>query len=100
MLLSMADWQVEDHLIAFSHRISPLKNAVSGLLGAGMHVFRVLWPDAEMPNSPITLAKALMNAGVQLTNWRFSAGRASADEALSYILSWYETIEFNLVQTC
>lgn len=66
--LTMADWQVEDHLIAFSYRIKPLKNAASKLLEAGMHVFRVLWPDAEMSNSPITLAEALMNAGVQLTN--------------------------------
>ena len=96
----MADWQVEDHLIAFSHRIKPLKTAVSRLLDAGVHVFRALWPDAEVPRSPRDLAEVLMNAGHRLTEWRFSAGRAGADETLSYILGWYETIDFDVVQTC
>ena len=73
---------------------------MSKLLDAGMHVFRALWPDAEMPRSPIVLAEALMNAGVRLTAWRFSAGRAGADEVLTYLCSWYETIDFDLVQTC
>ena len=96
----MADWQVEDHLIAFSYRIKPLKTAVSKLLDAGVHVFRSLWPDAETPRSPNALAEALMNAGMRLTEWRFSAGRAGADEALTYLLGWYETIDFDVVQTC
>ena len=100
MPLSMADWRVEDHLLAFSYRIKPLKTAVAKLVDAGMHVFRALWPKAEMPRSPIVLAEALMNAGVRLTAWRFSAGRAGADKALTYLLSWYETIDFDLVQTC
>ena len=98
--VSMADWQVEDHLIAFSHRIAPLKTAVSKLLDAGIHVFRSLWPDAEAPRNPNALAEALMDAGVRLTEWRFSAGRAGADEVLTYLLSWYETIDFDVVQTC
>ena len=96
----MADWQIEDHLVAFSYRIGPLKTAMSKLLDAGVHVFRSLWPDAETPRSPIDLAEALMDAGMRLTEWRFSAGRAGADETLSYILSWYETIDFDLIQTC
>ena len=100
MPISMADWQVEDHLIAFSHRIKPLKIDVSKLLDAGVHVFRSLWPDAETPRSPNALAEALMNAGMRLTEWRFSAGRAGADEALTYLLGWYETIDFDVVQTC
>ena len=100
MPVSMADWQVEDHLIAFSHRIRPLKTAVSKLLDAGVHVFRSLWPDTETPRSPNALAEALMNAGMRLTEWHFSAGRAGADEALTYLLGWYETIDFDVVQTC
>ena len=40
-----------------------------------------------------------MDAGMRLTEWRFSAGRAGADETLSYLLGWYETIDFDLVQT-
>ena len=96
----MADWQVEDHLIAFSYRIKPLKTVVSKLLDADMHVFWALWPDAETLRSPIALAEALMNGGARLTEWRYSAGRAGADEVLTFLLSWYETIDFDLVQTC
>ena len=46
------------------------------------------------------MAEVLMNAGVRLTEWRFSAGRAGADEAVIYLCSWYETIDFDLIQTC
>ena len=63
-------------------------------------MFRVLWPDAEIPRSPNALAEALLNAGMRLTEWRFSAGRAGADETLTYLLGWYETIDFDVVQTC
>ena len=37
---------------------------------------------------------------MRLTEWRFSAGRAGADETLSYVLGWYETIDFDKLQTC
>ena len=94
----MEDWKVEDHLIAFSHRIKPLKVAFTKLFDAGLHVFVNLWPEAEIPRSPTALAEALMDAGMRLTEWRFSAGRAGADETLSYLLGWYETIDFDLVQ--
>ena len=65
-----------------------------------MDVFRALWPDPEMPRSPTALAKALMNGGARLTEWRYSAGRARADEVLTFLLSWYETIDFEVIQTC
>ena len=97
---TMADWQVEDHLIAFSFRIKPLKDGMSALLDAGIHVFHSLWPDALLPAGPIPLADALMNAGFRLAEWRYSAGRAAVDEALSHMLSWYEAIDFDVVQTC
>ena len=63
-------------------------------------MFTSLWPGAEIPRSPIALADVLENAGMRLTEWRFSAGRAGADETLSYILGWYETIDFDKLQTC
>ena len=95
----MEDWKVEDHLIAFSHRIKPLKAAFTKLFDAGLHVFVSLWPEAEVPRSPIALAEALFDAGRRLTEWRFSAGRAGIDETLSYLLGWYETIDFEVVQS-
>ena len=51
---SMDDWKVEYHLIAFSHRIKPVKVAFTKLMDAGLHVFRVLWPDAEIPQMPLS----------------------------------------------
>ena len=100
MPVTMDDWKVEDHLIAFSHRIRPLKTAVLKLLDAAIEVFHALWPDTEMPSGPYELADALMNAGARLTEWRYSAGRAGADEVLTFLLSWYETIDFDVIQTC
>src|SRR4051812_12661526 len=98
--LSMEDRLVEDHLIAFSYWIQPLKSAITKLLDAGIHVFKVLRPGVEVPASASRLAEGLMKVGDRLNKWRFSAGRAGTEEALSYILSWYETIDFDLVQTC
>ena len=95
----MDEWQIEDHLLAFSYRTKPLKAAFTKLFDAGLHVFVTLWPEAEVPRSPIALAEALFDAGRRLTEWRYSAGRASADETLSYVLGWYETINFEVVQT-
>ena len=77
-----------------------MKVAFTKLFDAGLHVFVSLWPDAEIPRSPSALAEALMDAGMRLTEWHFSAGRAGADETLSYLLGWYESIDFELVQSC
>ena len=41
-----------------------------------------------------------MNGGARLTEWRYSARRAGADEVLTFLLSWYETIDFDIIQTC
>src|SRR4051794_34912196 len=96
----MNEWQGGDHLIAFSHRIKPLKTAVCRFMEAGMDVCRILWPGAAVPQRTLSLAVKLHETGVQLTAWRFSAGRAAADEVLSCVLSWYETINLDTIQTC
>ena len=94
-----AEWVVEDHLAALTARVKPLKIIGIDVLGAAIHTYRILWPDTEVPSAINKLAEALLESEERLDEWRESAGRAGADEVLSFVLSWYEDINLSAVQT-
>ena len=54
------EWDIEDHLIALSGRLSPLKAVGVGLLDAAIRMYRVLWPNAETPATADELSRCLM----------------------------------------
>ena len=64
-----------------------------------VRAFKVLWPDEADPRNPQELAKRLIESETRLSQWRESAARAGADEAMMVVLSWYEGLDFNLFQT-
>ena len=86
-------------MIALDARISPLKSIGTDLLSAGIQVFNSLWPDAETPTSVAELSKQLLTAEARLREWRSSSARAGADEALTFVLSWYEDVELNILKS-
>ena len=45
------------------------------------------------------LAKCLMASEERLDDWRSSAARVGADEALTYVLSWYEELDLEMLKT-
>ena len=92
------EWDVEDHLVALNARFAPLKSIGMELLDAGVHVYRKLWPGATPPDNVSDLAQELMKTERRLREWRSSAARAGADQALSFILSWYEGIDLQKVR--
>jgi len=69
------------------------------MLDAAIHTFGALWPGVEPPTSIEELAKYLMTSGERINEWRESAARVGADEALSFVLSWYEGIKLEALQT-
>ena len=94
-----AEWSIDDHLSALGARISPMKSLGVGLLEAAIRVYTVLWPTAETPASVDELSRCLQGAEKRLREWRASAARVGADEALIFVLSWYENIDLNILQS-
>ena len=64
-----------------------------------MRVFKALWPEDDTPNTMEEIADLLMDVEERLCEWRESAARAGADEALSFVLSWYEGIKLECLQS-
>ena len=94
-----AEWDIDDNLSAMLARLSPLKIIGVDLLNAAIRVHKVLWPGTEAPKSVGDLARLLQGSEDQLREWRSSCARAGADEALSYVLSWYEALDLDVFQT-
>ncbi len=69
------------------------------MLDAAIHTFRALWPKIEPPKKIEELAEYLLTSEERLIEWRESAARAGADEALAFVLSWYEGIKLDVLQT-
>jgi hypothetical protein len=63
------------------------------LCGAASQCFGALWPDEEYPSRTSDLIRRLSEAPARLCEWRQSAARAGSDQALTFVLSWYEKLE-------
>ena len=94
-----AIWDIEDHLTALNAHLSLLKAIGVDLLDAAVRSYKVLWPEYEAPGSVSELARCLLSSEDRLNEWRESAARAGADEAMSFVLSSYEGINLDVLQT-
>ena len=93
------EWDIEDHLTALEARISPLKTIGTELLTTGIRVYNAVWPESAAPVSVAELSKCLLTAEARLREWRSSSARAGADQALTFVLSWYEDIDLNILRS-
>ena len=69
------------------------------LLTSAIRAYNVLWPGCQAPVVVDELAKCLMASEERLDDWRSSAARVGADEALMYVLSWYEGLDLDALKT-
>ena len=98
-LVQPEEFEIEDYLVSLTSRIKPLKIYGDDTYTACMRCFRALWPSEEAPSTMSALVERVMRAEERLCEWRESAARVGADEALSFVLSWYEDIELDVLQT-
>ena len=70
-----------------------------GLVDAAIRVYRAFWPSAETPAMVDELSRCLQGCEQRLREWRASAARVGADEAMTYVLSWYEGINLDVLQS-
>ncbi|XP_024311919.1 uncharacterized protein LOC112269427 [Brachypodium distachyon] len=92
------EWDLVDHLVSIAIRVKPLKSLGVDMLNAGIRALRALWPGEEAPTDSPDLAKRLMETESRLNDWRESAARIGTDEALSFVLSWYDVINLDVLQ--
>lgn len=93
------EYDLVDYLVSIASRVKPLKSFGVDMLNAGIRAFRALWPGEEAPADIPNLAKRLLETESQLSDWRESAARIGADEALSFVLSWYDGINLDVLQS-
>ena len=94
-----ADWDMDDHLVALKARMSPLKTMGVELLSSAIRAYNVFWPESQAPASVEELSRCLMACEERMDDWRSSAARVGADEALMYVLSWYEGLNLDALKT-
>ena len=58
---------------------------------------KALWPEDDSPPTVSALAERLSGGNDQLRAWRESAARAGAEEALMWVLSWYEELDLGML---
>lgn len=93
------EWDLVDHLVRIASRVKPLKSFGVDMLNAGIRAFRTLWPGEEAPTDIPDLAKRLLEMESRLNDWRESVARIGADEALSFVLSWCDGINLDVLQS-
>jgi hypothetical protein len=93
-------WTImEDHLVAMSARVSHMKVLGVDLFKAAVKTFDAMYRSKKMPTSLPELCEWLNSADIQLNEWWASAGWAGTDQALQFVLSWYETPDLDTLQT-
>lgn len=93
-----SEYDIEDYLISIWTRDKPLKTFGIDMLNAGIRVFRALWPGENASSAISDLAKRLLEVEDRLSEWQESAACVGANEALSFVLSWYDGINLDVLQ--
>ena len=89
------EWEIDDHITTLGSCQSPMKTIGVGLLNAAIWVYNVFWLKAETPASVDELSRCLLGCEQHLQEWQASTARVGADEAMIYVLSWYENISLD-----
>ena len=89
------EWELDDYLVAVKARLGPIQRVGCDALQMATNIFHALWPNQAAPKTVRGLVEKLADAEARLDEWRESAARVGADEAMSYVLSWYETLDLS-----
>jgi hypothetical protein len=92
-------WAMEDYAVACHARLKPIEDLMLRVFDAAGKVFEVIWPDVPAPKEVGELTTWLSRAPGRVDEWRASATRAGAEMALSFVLSWYDEIQLNQLES-
>ena len=90
-------WAIEDWLHSVRTRISAIRRRGEQTCDLVEDCCKALWPDEPVPEDLSALMEKVEEFQDRLIEWRESAARVGADEALCWILSCYETLDLDKV---
>ena len=90
---------MDDYLASMAARVEPITMLGYELRQAAEELYRMLWPTEMLPGELANLIQWLEKAPDRLLDWKDSAARAGADMALSFVLSWYDEVDLNQLET-
>ena len=93
-----SELSIDDFLLSLRTRIAPLRVLGVDLFSAAIHAHDVLWPGAEPLKGIVELIARLRDTESKLRAWRHSSARAGSDEALAWVLSWYEGMNLDILE--
>ena len=96
---SSAHFSMDDYLASMAARVEPITMLGYELRKAAEELFQLLWPTETLPGELSKLIKWLETAPDRFLDWKDSAARAGADMALSFVLSWYDEVDLNQLET-
>jgi hypothetical protein len=97
-----APWDAYDHLVALSARIQHMRAVDRHLVDlpdVAIQIFKVMWPEEEVPVNLTLTSERLKDAGQRIREWKCSAARAGADAALRVACSWYEELDLDALHS-
>jgi hypothetical protein len=92
-------FSMDDHLAAMHARITPITMLGHDLRLAAEDFYRLQWSTETLSGGLANLVKWLENAPDRLLDWKESTARAGADMALSFVLSWYEEVSLDQLES-
>ena len=90
-------WGVDDWLYSVRARIASVKESAEFTSQLVESYCAALWPDEPLPETSEVMLQKLDRVQERMIEWRESAARVGADEALCWILSIYETIDLDKI---
>ncbi|KAK1647654.1 hypothetical protein QYE76_065459 [Lolium multiflorum] len=93
-----APWDAYDYLVALSARIQHMRAVdrhLADLPDVAIKIFKVLWPEEQVPANLTLTSERLKDAGRRIREWQCSAARDGADHALRIACSWYEDLDLD-----
>ena len=90
---------MEDHLVAMSDRVDHMALLGTDLPLAAIAAFRALWPRKTVPKRVAELCDWVKSTEARLIEWRDSSGRIGIYTALQVLLSWYDDIDLDSLNT-
>jgi hypothetical protein len=79
-------------------RLHPAARLGKELHEALVSVFETLWPGRAAPGGIRALLQWVLHASNRLDIWKESAARASAQQALEFVLSWYPGVNLDQLE--
>jgi hypothetical protein len=90
---------MSEQLITLEARKKAMTSYTEDIYLGAQEAHSALWPGQRTPTDPLDLGNNLQLSKVHLREWRDSGARVGADEALTYLPSWYEKVDLETLRS-